>query len=244
MFEEWHRHDLLRVLPRAWPQVLRRYPDLAALPKVAQWAALERPLMVRRRSPEDWEESLPVALALPPASQKRRVALQVETAEISERVPGLTLRAVQKDAPLSWQPTVAAVLQAAAETGVEPRIYGSLLWEHLTGWSYLSATSDLDLLWPVGDRECIVNLVSRLAAVEAKGAVRLDGEMILPDGGGVHWRELHCGASDVLVKTMTGIRLRPAYALFEVHPERMSNRQKMPQLQQIGQTTKGSSISG
>ena len=170
--------------------------------------------MVRRSSPEDGENCLPVALALPPSSRKRRVALQVEMSDIREKVPGVTLRSVRKDAPLSWQPTVAAVLKVAKETAVEPRIFGSFLWERLTGLSYLTATSDLDLLWPIGDRNRVPDLVSRLAAVAAESTVRLDGEVIFPDGSGVNWRELHGGASEVLLKTMTGIRLHPALTLF------------------------------
>ena len=218
MFEAWHRHDLLRVEPRAWPRVLRRHPDLAALPEVAQWAALGRPLMVRRRSPEDEENYLPVALALPPSSRIRRVALQVETPDIREKMPGVTLRSVEKDTPLSWQPTVAAVLEVAEETGIKPRIFGSFLWERLTGLPYLSATSDLDLLWPVGNRDCVTYLVSRLAAIEAEGAVPLDGEVILPGGAGVNWRELHRRDPEVLVKTMTGVQLHPIVTLFEATP--------------------------
>ena len=218
MFEGWHRHDLLRVEPGAWTRVLRCHQDHAALTEVAQWAALGRPVMVRRRSPEDGENCLPVALALPSSSGKRRVALQVETSDICEKMPGVTLRSVQEDTPLSWQPTVAAVLEVAKETGAEPRIFGSFLWERLTGLPYLTATSDLDLLWPIGDRNCAIDLVNRLAAVAAEGSVRLDGEVILPGGGGVNWRELHSGASEVLVRTMTGVQLQPAVTLFDGHP--------------------------
>jgi phosphoribosyl-dephospho-CoA transferase len=217
MFESWHRHDLLRVEPRAWPRVLRRHPDLAVLPEVAQWATLGRPLIVRRHSPEDEENSLPVALALPPSSGKRRVALQVETLDICKKIPSVTLRSVEKDAPLPWLPTVTAVLEVAKETGVEPWIFGSFLWEMLTGLSYLTATSDLDLLWPIVDRSCVTYLVSRLGDIAAGSNVRLDGEVILPWGGGVNWRELHSGTSEVLLKTMSRVQLQPVTTLFEGH---------------------------
>lgn len=216
MSEEWRRHDLLRVEPSAWSRVLSRQSVLAAVAEVAQWAALGRPVIVRRPAALDTVDVVPVALSLPLAFNKLRVCLQVAPAEISKRMPGQMLRASLDEAPLAWQGTAAKLLALADETGVEPLIFGSLLWQRLTRLPYLTATSDLDLLWPVTDLDCASWLVSRLDVIERNSPVRLDGELILPDGGGVHWRELASGASEVVVKTMAGVQLRPASALFNV----------------------------
>lgn len=215
MPEPWRRHDLLRVEPRAWSRVLRLRPQLATNPHVAQWATLRRPLIVRRYTKEDTVELIPVALSLPPAGGKLRIAVQVAPEEISERISPQTLRAIRQEAPFSWQAPVAALLRIADRSGVEPRVFGSLLWQWLTGLPYLSATSDLDLLWPVTDPECASQLVRCLASIEADNPLRFDGEIILPDGGGVRWRELHRGASEVLVKTLSEVQLRPVAALFQ-----------------------------
>ena len=54
-----------------------------------------------------------------------------------------------------------------------------------------------------------------------EGPVRRDGELELPDGGGVNWREMAMaarGGSEVLVKTMRGVHFRRVTALFTAAP--------------------------
>jgi phosphoribosyl-dephospho-CoA transferase len=63
-------------------------------------------------------------------------------------------------------------------------------------------------------------LVERLLRLDAEGAVRLDGELVLPDGAGVNWRELAQRVAnpghEVLVKTMEGVEARVWVALFRM----------------------------
>ena len=216
MSEAWRRHDLLRVEPRAWSGILAAHPQLAAVPEVVRWAARGWPLIVRRHLPGDDPALIPVGLPLPPASGKRRLAAQLSPADVRERLPAVTLRNVREEVPLSWRRTADALLAFAVETGVEPRVFGSLLWQHATGLPYLSAGSDLDLLWPVADAEKASRLVCGLAGIERDSPVRCDGEILLPDGGGVQWREWHGSPAEVLVKTSAGVRL---WATRDVFPQ-------------------------
>ena len=194
--------------------MLRARGRLASLPYVAQWALRGWPVIVRRPAADDDPALIPVALPLPPAAGKLRLAAQLPPEHIRGRLPPLTLRAAREEAPLAWEPVVASLLALADQTGVEPRLFGSLLWQRLTGLGYLSETSDLDLLWPVADAERAHRLVQWLASIEAGSPVRLDGEILLPGGGGVQWREWHGGASEVLVKTAAGVLLQPRRTLF------------------------------
>ena len=214
MPEPWRRHDLLRVEPHTWPQVLESLPQFTEIPCIAQWPALGRPLIVRRRAPGDDPGMIPVAFPLPPACGKLRLSAQIAPEDVHERVPPQTLRTLHEETPLSWQPTIAALLELAAQTGVEPRVFGSLLWQRLTGLSYLSAASDLDLLWPAADADSASRIVSRLAVIEQTGPVRVDGEILLPDGSGVQWREWHGHPTGVLVKTPSGVELHDVRDLF------------------------------
>jgi phosphoribosyl-dephospho-CoA transferase len=213
MSESWRRHDLLRVDPRAWPEILEANTLRASLPYVRDWPAREWPLIVRRRTDQDEPALVPVALPLPPDGGKTRLALQVGSAAVRERVPALTLRRARTETPPHWDPMMTALLEVADRMGVEPTIFGSVLWQCLTGLPYLSATSDLDLLWPVRDLSSARKLVEELAAIEAAGPVQIDGEIHLPDGAGVQWRELLLEPAEVLVKMIDGVELRPLNAL-------------------------------
>ena len=89
-----------------------------------------------------------------------------------------------------------------------------MLWQHLTGLTYLSPASDLDLLWDAADPDDADRLVVSLASLDERGPVRLDGEIILPDGGGVNWREFLGTPDTLLVKTMRGVEIRPFSGAF------------------------------
>jgi phosphoribosyl-dephospho-CoA transferase len=169
---------------------------------------------VRRRMANEQPDRVPVGLPLPPLDGKLRIAFQVRPEAIRERVEPHALRTARDAVPSSWKATVDALLAAAEQASVEPCLFGSLLWQQLTGLPYLSATSDLDLLWLVSDPASAAWIAGRIAAIEATSPVRLDGEFILRDGGGANWRELHGGAAGVLVKTLDGVEIRPAAELF------------------------------
>lgn len=214
MSESWRRHDLLRVEPRKWSEMLASQPHLAMLPHVAPWAARGWPLIVRRRMEGDDTRMIPLAFPLPPACGKLRVAVQLAPEAVRERVAAPTLRVLREEAPPPWHPTVDALLALADHSGIEPGVFGSLLWQRLTGLPYLSAGSDLDLLWPVGDANSANCLVHRLGVLERNSPVRFDGEILLPDGGGVQWREWRDHPAEVLVKTASGVRLSDVRDLF------------------------------
>ena len=217
MLETLQRHDLVRVEPDAWREMLCERTDLAHLPGIAEWARRNWPVIVRRRLAGDPPGAVPAALCLLSLQGKRRIRLQLPVEAICERVAPYTLRSAREVVPPSWQPAVDALLDLANQTGIEPCLFGSMLWQRLTGLPYLSTTSDLDLLWriPFPAARAAVPLARRLAAVQARSPVRLDGEIILPDGAAANWRELelHGGVAEVLVKTRLGVELRSAAAL-------------------------------
>jgi phosphoribosyl-dephospho-CoA transferase len=214
------RHDLLRVESAAWDAMLRRHPDLADLPLVADWARLSRPVIVRRRMAGDLADGVPAALPLPPRHGKRRLAFSFPSGATVAKLPPVPLRDAARTAPAGWQPVVAALLDLGEAVGVTPRVFGALLWEHVTGLPYLTAQSDLDLLWSISDERGAVLLVERLLRLDADGPVRLDGELVLPDGAGVNWRELAQSVAnpghEALVKTMEGVETRTWVALFRM----------------------------
>jgi phosphoribosyl-dephospho-CoA transferase len=97
-------------------------------------------------------------------------------------------------------------------------VFGALLWQHATGLPYLTARSDLDLLWPVSDERTAISLVEGLERLDADGPVRLDGELELSDGVAVNWREVAQSFAnpchELLTKSMDGVELRTRAQLF------------------------------
>jgi phosphoribosyl-dephospho-CoA transferase len=208
------RHDLLRVLPSAWDEMLRCHPGLADVPMVADWARLDRPVIVRRRMAGDPADGVPAALPLPPDYCKRRLAFSFASGAAVIALPPVLLRDTAPAAPASWHSIIAAVLDLGEAAGVTPRVFGAVLWQHVTGLSYLTARSDLDLLWSVSEEQTAASLVKGLLRLDVEGPVRLDGELEVPDGAAVNWRELAQNANELLVKTMDGVEVRPRASLF------------------------------
>jgi phosphoribosyl-dephospho-CoA transferase len=211
------RHDLLRVEPTAWQAMLRCHPDLAALPLVADWALREWPVIVRRRMACDLVDDVPAALPLPPSYGKQRVAFGFSSAAAVAALPPVLLVDAAVAAPSEWQQVIATLLELGETVETRPRVFGALLWEHVTGLQYLTRQSDLDLLWTVSDEHAAHLIVAGLIRIDAEGPVRIDGELVLPNGGGVNWRELAQSTdlkSEVLVKTMDAVEVRHKAKLF------------------------------
>ena len=194
--------------------MLEGRPELAEIPLVADWALLSRPVIVRRRSPGERTGDIPAALPLPPSHGKQRIALSFPPEASIARLPSVLLEDAALAAPAAWQPTVAALLECGRKASSVPSVFGALLWEYATRLPYLTARSDLDLLWPVSSEEEASLLVGELLRLDCDGPVRIDGELLLPDGAAVHWREYADATSEVLAKTMDGVEVRPKAELF------------------------------
>ncbi len=208
MRAEATRHDLVTADLGAWGDLLAERRDLDGLPHLAGWARAGRPLIVRRRVPGEGAERVPLGLPLPPANGKRRIGLALP-AGVLRPVAAPSLAETAPGAPADWGPAIAALLDLARDHGLTPRPFGALLWQAVTGLTYLTATSDLDLLWPCPG-PVPASLLDGLARIDAGGPMRLDGEILLPDGGGVQWRELHEApdGGHVLAKYLDRVAMR------------------------------------
>ncbi|MBE7249070.1 MAG: malonate decarboxylase holo-[acyl-carrier-protein] synthase [Actinomycetospora chiangmaiensis] len=209
MAELYRRHDLVRADRAAWAAWLDARPDLVGVPHLRGWVEAGRPFVVRRRVPGEDAGAVPLGLPLPPADGKRRIGLALPEKALTTLSP-MSLSDVAGDAPAAWRPAIQDLVAIGAAHGITPRPFGSLLWQAVTGLTYLTATSDLDLLWP-----CRVpvpaGLLPQIRAVADAAPMRIDGEILIPDGFGLHWRELleaPAGGS-VLAKSLDVLALRP-----------------------------------
>lgn len=207
MAEALRRHDLVRADARAFADLVRVRPDLDGAPHVADWAARGRPLIVRRYGPGEDRSLVPLGLPLPPAAGKRRIGLALPASALTP-LPAPTLAQARGSAPKAWQTTLDALLALGAAHAIVPRPFGALLWQALTGLAYLTAASDLDLLWPVADLP--LGFLAGLARIAEAAPMRIDGEVVLADGAGIQWRELHEARDTVLAKYRDRLEMRDA----------------------------------
>ncbi|WP_348271727.1 malonate decarboxylase holo-[acyl-carrier-protein] synthase [Mesorhizobium sp. Root102] len=218
----YSRHQLLCIRPEAWSSVLDHASVIWELASderelLVGWAERGWPVIVRRPAPGE-ARGIAVGLAMPPALGKRRVGLTVPVPAVARTLPLVALEEATASAAPRLRPQIDAVLALGRHLALRPAVFGALLWQHLTGLSYLRPASDLDLLWPAPDRDIQPDLLAGLARIDRHGPARLDGEVLFSGGAGVNWRELHAEigrpAGAVLVKSMKGTELRCARTLF------------------------------
>jgi len=218
------RHSVVRVAPDAWREVLAAHPALAdAPPVVREWAARGWPLMVRRAGACDaGAAGVPLGLPLPPSLGKRRIGVVVPESAIVSVEPPPAVARLREAAPAHWRATLDRLDAIARRHHVVCRAFGSLAWQALTGLTYLSSGSDLDLLFdaPIGaDAEAALAALLDDVAALADGAdgpdggeapMRIDGEVIRADGAGANWRELRTALAErgeIVAKTSAGVVL-------------------------------------
>lgn len=205
------RHALVYTSVAGWAELLAERPDLTNDPLVATWASRGHPVMARRRAPGDKPDHMAVGLPLPPSEGKRRLALGLRPEAIRAIAPPPRLIDVRAAAPAAWWPMFDRLAALGRDVGREPRVFGSFAWAALTGLPYVTATSDLDLLWPLDPAIDVGALLSALSHLEGEAPGRLDGEVVRQDNAmAVNWRELYTGGDEVLVKTIDSVALRPA----------------------------------
>lgn len=173
---------------------------------IALWIDKGWPLIARRAAHGD-TPGVPLGLPLPPFAGKRRLSYVVQPEDLVNIGPPPALRTLMGFAPLAWRPTLDRLEALADRQFVNVRVCGSLMWQAITGLQYLTAHSDLDVLFHVDRDTDLQYLTDRVAQIEATAPMRIDGELIRADGAAVNWREFHEHPPEVLVKTLGGVEL-------------------------------------
>lgn len=201
------RHWRVWLTP-SWARFLRSPLSAADQDVVEAWRARNQPMVAARHQPEDPPDGLRLGLA-PPGQP--RIGLHLAMDAVADIAAPLDLDTVLDSVPALWRPALQSLAASTAALGVSARVFGSVAWQHFSGESYLRPDSDVDLLFAPADWGTVERLLAVLERHD--GTPRLDGEMLLPDGGGVAWRELASGYDRVLVKAPGGVSLWPRAAV-------------------------------
>jgi phosphoribosyl-dephospho-CoA transferase len=202
------RHDLVWLSAAGWQHVLAQPCERVLRECFAHWSARRLPLVVGRQPPEAPE--LALGLPAPLAWERRKIALSVPLQHVLYHDSFPKARAITAQLQFGLR---ARWLRLAAQlhaSGIEVRVHGGHGWQCITGLRYLTPQSDLDLLLPVADAQAADAVADLLAGFTWAGP-RLDGELLLPNGCAVAWREWlqwRSGSVDrILVKRLHGVSL-------------------------------------
>jgi phosphoribosyl-dephospho-CoA transferase len=202
------RHDRVWLRP-GWRAFLRVRLSAAASAAADEWLARGLPAVAARREVASGD-AIPLGIALP---GRRRIALAVAPEAIARTAPPLLLSEAIPSAPAEWRAALTSLDVAAQARGLSLRLHGSLAWQHLSGDAYVGPESDVDLLVAPRSADGLAAALALLAAHPSPP--RLDGEVLLPGGRGVAWRELLAGSDRLLVKSTGGVALEPARTALE-----------------------------
>lgn len=211
------RHQLAYLSAAGWREALAaQLPDDATAPLQA-WAARGLPLVVPRQPGNIAPGRVALAWTTPRAAGRLRVAVEVSVRSVAwfDEFPdaGRVLPLLPRRVRAATQ----SLLASLCAEGARPRVYGSYGWQVLSGEEYVREGSDLDI-WIGVDSYCQGDAVTRVLARPGTPAnLRIDGELLFPDGAGVAWREYAAWRAGrvrtVLVKRIDAVEVAPGLAL-------------------------------
>ncbi len=178
-----------------------------------KWHAGDRPFVVcRRRSEGSDRDEVSLGFCVVhekfPEIRPRRVGARTLAAHVVRTAWPPALAEVARCGPaLDHAASFRHLMDEAARAGLDLRVYGSWMWQALTGEGHVRPTSDLDLLLDVAGPREADEAAAFLARQEAALSFKLDGELSFAGRGEVQWREFLTTAPEVLVKAVDSVRM-------------------------------------
>jgi phosphoribosyl-dephospho-CoA transferase len=199
------RHDLVWLDPDIDAGAVAADNPEAAL----HWIRQRHPLVFTRQPATQGADQLALGFTQP--LTRTRISLRAPRAAVIHRMRPLLLPDAMDHAPDSWRENMFSLQQLCENAGTVARVYGSLSSHAFTGENCLDEESDLDLLLECS-RQTKFDLL--LAGLEAIRCPKIDGEILMPTGWAVAWRELFQQkekSAQVLAKSNREVRLLPVH---------------------------------
>lgn len=114
---------------------------------------------------------------------------------------------------------LAAASKQARELGLQLGVWGSAALELYTGLACTHQDSDLDLLLGVAPRETLHTYLTEIEALEQRFGLRIDVELDLANGYGVHLKELFAPGRTVLGKSLQDVKMLLRAEVFASLPQ-------------------------
>lgn len=214
------RHLLLDISDRGREEILNELagqgPDSAvsrdryAKILLPEQAGARVPGIVRREEKEIPPGTIPVGFsgAAVESGERLRVAAFVGSEHVVRMTSPYELLASEALLPRNaCLAALEAVKTYAQTTGLVLGLWGSAATELYTGLPCTHQDSDLDLVVAVNSRQALTHFLIEVDSIEKRFGLRVDVELDLPDGYGIHLRELFGPGRTVLGKSLTAVKL-------------------------------------
>jgi phosphoribosyl-dephospho-CoA transferase len=197
------RHSLVTLDPGVALRVARDALERDRA-RIEAWISARLPLVVRvQRHQLPAQGRVALGLPLPPKEGKRRLAFELERDCIIAVSPPPRLRETLAALSAPWRDALRELDAAATRIGLEFRVFGSIAWQALTGMEYVSAGSDVDLLWAPRDSRELTAGLDLLVRWQRSSGLPADGEILFGEHA-VSWREWQQGDARVIGKSIAG----------------------------------------
>lgn len=212
------RHDLVTLKKDAVVQSVSCCTTDCAELFVRQWIAEGKAFVNPRQ--EARLGNIQLGLAFIQNGVKHRASLQANYEDILRGNPPLEL----SDCLDMFKREEAIVLGQLIEKlelkGLSLYVFGSVAWEKITGTSYRTDKSDLDLLCDVATMEDLRFVTNAFVEAERALPFCIDGELRFPNDDCVNWLEGlsaldHPDGMEVLVKGESGVYMGTMNSLLE-----------------------------
>ncbi|RJF92366.1 malonate decarboxylase holo-[acyl-carrier-protein] synthase [Noviherbaspirillum saxi] len=211
------RHDLVWLTAEGWDVVRRSVqPDHAFV--IERWTMADWPAVVRRQDADAEPDQICLGITPPrdtlcARGGRIRLAFRCNHNAIKNVSRPLAVEAVSPAVPEQWQLAYQQFRAAVEGKALDVRVYGSLSLQALTGESYLTERSDIDLaFFPKNAKELAIG--NDLFAANGK-CLPLDGEVIFPSGRAVAWKEW-CASSAATGNERVLVKEKEKVALLRV----------------------------
>jgi phosphoribosyl-dephospho-CoA transferase len=119
------------------------------------------------------------------------------------------------------------VMIHARRLGITLGVWGSMALELYTGLMCTHENSDLDLLVGAAPLNVLSQFLNKVVTLESSLGLRIDVELDLPNGYGVHLKEIFGGGRTVMGKSFMDVNLFHREKLLATLPKKKSDPQNM-----------------
>jgi phosphoribosyl-dephospho-CoA transferase len=178
--------------------------------RATRWQTTHRPFVVTRRRSEGRDVGLGFCTTdeRHPQLRPRRVAAQIDARHVVDNARPPSLEAIARcPAAERHAHSFLLLMAAAAQAHLDIRVYGSWMWQALTGEQHVHESSDLDVVIDVAGTDAADRASAFLDREETNLAFKIDGELSFVGLGEVSWREYRQGAPEILLKSVDSMCL-------------------------------------